>query len=147
MCIEVRKSCECGKHRVQFHLRDNVMSNEVLANLYCPDCLVSSQFNGKTMINDNNWVIEYDMELAQFLAVSKLQVNPETVTPEYLFDCGYATWLEMYPGEQKDVLEERKEIMELLDRDRAEYLKQLTRWNIARVEQLKADGWRKAQSA
>lgn len=147
MCIEVRKNCECGQHCVQFHLRDNILTNEVVASLHCPDCRGKPVFDEETMINDNHWVIEYDMELARFLAASKLQLPPETVTPGYIFDTGYATWLEMYPGEQKDILEERQEIMELLNSDKTEYLKQLSQWNIARVERLKADGWRKAQAA
>ena len=147
MCIEVKKTCECGKHHAQFHLRDNIMSKEVLVSLRCPDCAKQVNVNETTMVNDNNWIIEYDMELAQFLAASKLQLSPDTVTPEYIFDSGYATWQEMYPGEQQDILEERKDIMELLKTDSQEYLKQINSWNIARVERLKQAGWRKAQAA
>ncbi|GAB4341295.1 MAG: hypothetical protein Kow0089_15520 [Desulfobulbaceae bacterium] len=99
------------------------------------------------MLNDNDWVIEYDMDLARFLAAAKLQVLPDSVTPAYLFDTGYAAWQEMYPGEQQDILEERKDIMELLKTDRTEYLKRINSWNIARVERLKQEGWRKAQAA
>ena len=81
MCIEVRKTCECGKHNAQFHLRDNIMSEEVLVSLHCPECAEKAKVDEGTMINDNNWIIEYDMELAQFLAASKLQVPPDTVSP------------------------------------------------------------------
>lgn len=147
MCTEVRKTCECGKQNAQFHLRDNIMSKEVLVSLHCPECEAKAAMDTETMINDNNWIIEYDMELAQFLAASKLQLSPDMVTPSFIFDSGYAAWQEMYPGEQKDILEERKDIMELLKTDSAEYLKQINSWNIARVERLKEDGWRKAQAA
>lgn len=147
MCIDVRKTCACGKQSVQFHLRDNIMSHEVIAALHCPDCSEKAEVNDATMITDNNWIIEYDMELARFLAASKLRIPPDMVNPAYVFDTGYATWQEMYPGEQKDILEERKSIMELLKTDSTEYLKQISSWNIARVERLKADGWRKAQAA
>ncbi len=147
MCMDVRKKCECGKQCVQFHLRDNIMSTEVIVSLHCPDCAEKAEHNDETMINDNNWIIEYDMELAQFLFAAKLQVPPDMVSPAYVFDTGYATWQEMYPGEQKDILEERKSIMELLKTDSTEYLKQINSWNIARVERLKEDGWRKAQDA
>ena len=57
MCIEVRKTCECGKHDAQFHLRDNIMSSEVLVSLYCPDCADNVDIDENTMINDNNWII------------------------------------------------------------------------------------------
>jgi len=147
MCIEVRKTCECGKHQVQFHLRDNIMSNEVIVTLYCPECSKEAEIDRNTMLTDNNWVIEYDIELAQFLAAAKLQLPPDTVNPGFLFDGGYATWQEMYPGEQQDILQERKGIMDLLKSDSREYLRQINSWNIARVERLKADGWRKAQAA
>lgn len=147
MCMEVRKTCVCGQHNVQFHLKDNIMSNEVVATLYCPACSSKAAMNETTMLNDNNWIIEYDIELARFLAAAKLSIAPDAVTPGFLFDTGYAAWREMYPGEQQDILEERSEIMSLLQTDPQEYLKQINSWNIKRVEQLKAVGWRKAQAA
>ena len=107
MCIEVRKTCECGKQNAQFHLRDNILSQEAIVSLHCPECAEKIPFDESSMINDNNWIIEYDMDLARFLAASKLQLMPDTVTPGFIFDSGYATWQEMYPGEQQDVLEER----------------------------------------
>lgn len=147
MCIDIRKTCECGQQNAQFHLRDNIMSKEVLVSLHCPECAEGVEVDTATMISDNNWIIEYDLELAQFLAASKLQVPPDMVTPAFIFDSGYAAWQEMYPGEQEDILEERKDIMKLLKTDSAEYLKQINSWNIARVERLKQEGWRKAQAA
>lgn len=147
MCIEVRKSCSCGEKDVQFHLRDNIMSKEVIVTLYCPNCSTDVSFDDESMLRDKHWVIEYDMELAQFLAAAKLQVAPDLVTPAYIFDTGYATWLEMYPGEKEDILEQRTEIMGLAKTDPQKYLKTINNWNIERVEQLKADGWRKAQAA
>ena len=146
MCLDVRKSCRCGRHLVQFHLRDNVMNEQVIAALYCPLCPAREDSNPDVVLSDNNWIIEYDMELARFLAAAKLQLSPESVDPGYLFDSGYATWQEMYPGEQQDILDERREIMGLSRTDPREYLRRINSWNIARVERLKADGWRKAQA-
>ncbi len=147
MCIEVRKTCQCGKQTAQFHLRDNIMTQEVIEELYCPECSGPEQIDPETMLHDNGWVIKYDMELARFLAVSKLMLDPEGVRPGFLFDSGYACWLEMYPGEKEDILEERKEIMALQKEDPSRYLREISAWNIARIERLKADGWRKAQAA
>ncbi len=128
-------------------MRDNIMSKEVVISLYCPKCSAGITLDADTMLRDKDWIIEYDMELAQFLAASKLSIPPDMVTPEYVFDTGYAAWREMYPGEQKDILEERKEIMDLLKKDQQRYLQEINTWNIDRVERLKADGWRKAQAA
>ena len=147
MCIDVRKTCECGTHTVQFHLRDNIMPPQVISRLFCPSCPGNEAFENESMLYDNDWVIEYDMDLAQTMLLKKLQIEPEDVVPEFIFDKGYACWQEMYPGEQKDIIEERKDIMELLKTDSTEYLKQINSWNIARVERLKEDGWRKAQAA
>lgn len=146
MCVDIRKTCECGKHHVQFHLRDNVMSREVIVRLFCPSCSPQADPTRETILNDNGWLIEYDLELARFLAAAKLQIPPDAVDPGFLFDSGYATWQEMYPGEQQDILAERREIMELLKTDSREYLQQINRWNIARVARLKEEGWRKAQA-
>lgn len=147
MCIDVRKTCECGKHHVQFHLRDNVMSREVIARLFCPECASRAPVDQDCVLSDNGWLIGYDLELAQFLAAAKLQMPPDAVDPGFLFDSGYATWQEMYPGEQQDILAERAQIMELLKTDSREYLQRINRWNIERVARLKAEGWRKAQAA
>ncbi|HID97508.1 MAG TPA: hypothetical protein EYP57_04885 [Thermodesulfobacteriaceae bacterium] len=147
MCLEIRKTCSCGSRSVQFHMRDNILSEEVLLDLYCPACSESVTLNPKNMIDDNGWIIEYDMDLARFLMVSKLQVTADMVSPEYLFDSGYATWQEMYPGEHEEIREERNEIITMLKTDPARYLQEISRWNIARVQRLKADGWRKAQAA
>jgi len=147
MCLEIRKTCQCGEKNAQFHMRDNVMSKEVVVSLYCPNCSPNIQLDKETMIYDKDWIIEYDMELAQFLAAAKLNIPPDMVSPDYLFDTGYAAWQEMYPGEQKDILEERKDIMDLLKQNPKKYLEEMNSWNIARIEQLKIDGWRKAQAA
>ena len=147
MCLEVRKTCKCGSRTAQFHMRDNVMSQEVLTELYCPECSAEVELNPESMFMDNGWVIEYDMDLAKFLAVSKLMVDPETVRPGFVFDGGYTCWQEMYPGEQQDVLEERKEILAQQKEDPTRYLKEISSWNIQRIVCLKAEGWRKAQAA
>ena len=147
MCIDVRKTCECGARTIQFHLRDNLLQPDVIQRVFCPDCPGYSGFDGRSMLNDNGWVVEYDMVLAAMLLTAKLQLDPEEVCPEFLFDRGYACWLEMYPGEREDIREERERIMALLREDQQQYLQTIQRWNIDRVTRLKAAGWRKAQQA
>lgn len=147
MCIDVRKTCECGSHTVQFHLRDNIMIPQVIARLFCPSCPGNSAFSSTTMLCDNDWIIEYDMELAQGLLAQKLQIDPEDADPEFIFDHGYACWQEMYPGEKEDIREEREKIIGLLQQDRNVYLQAIQDWNIERIEGLRSAGWRKAQQA
>jgi len=147
MCLEVRKQCRCGKQNAQFHLRDNILGEEVILALYCPECSGQADFDPSTMLRDNGWIIEYDMDLARFMTTAKLMIPQDMVSPEYLFDSGYACWLEMYPGEKEDILAQRAEIMEIQKSDPGRYLREISAWNIARIEQLKAEGWRKAQAA
>ena len=145
MCMEVRVKCECGAHEVGFNLRDNIMPPEVISGLYCPECSKKVTFDSSSMLRDRDWIIAYDMELALFMAVSKLGVNPERVTPEFIFDEGYATWKETYPGELAEIEAEKKEIVALLKEDPRRYFEELRAWAQRRVEHLKALGWRKAQ--
>ena len=147
MCIDVRKICECGTHQVQFHLRDNILAPQVIFRLFCPACPGDTAFDSNAMLCDNDWIIEYDMELARVLLAQKLQIEQEDVSPEFIFDNGYACWQEMYPGEKNDIKEEREKIMQLLQQDRNVYLHAMQEWNIERIERLKTAGWRKVQQA
>ena len=144
MCLEVRKSCECGAQTVQFHLRDNIMQPEVISRLFCPDCPGDTPFNQDSMLNDNGWVIEYDMTLARMLATTKLMLQAPQVQPSMIFDQGYASWLEMYPGEREEIKEEKEAIMALIKEDQKKYLQAIQSWNVERVGRLKSAGWRKA---
>ena len=147
MCIDVRKTCECGSNTIQFHLRDNVMMPQVIARLFCPVCPGNTPFDPDTMLCDNDWIIEYDMELARGLLSQKLRIDQEEVVPAFIFDNGYACWQEMYPGEKEDIREDREKIIELLQQDRNVYLQAMQDWNIERIEKLKSAGWRKVQQA
>jgi hypothetical protein len=147
MCIDVRKTCECRTHTVQFHLRDNIMTPQVIFRLYCPACPDNGPFEEESMLCDNGWTIEYDMDLARGLLEKKLQIDPEDIVPEYIFDKGYACWQEMYPGEQEDIKDDREKIIELLQQDRNVYLHAMQNWNIERIERLRSAGWRKVQQA
>ena len=66
-------------------MRDNVLSQEAISALYCPECSNQAKLNPETMLKDNDWIIEYDMDLARFMTVSKLMLDPETVQPRLSF--------------------------------------------------------------
>jgi len=146
MCMEVRLKCECGAKEAEFNLRDNVLPPEVIVSLYCPECSSRASFDPDCMINDNGWIIEYDMDMARFMAVAKLGIPAEKVTPAFLFDEGYATWKELYPGELEDIKAEKEAIVSILKEDPQRYFQELRKWANARVERLKAEGWRRAQN-
>jgi len=146
MCMEIKKVCKCGQNEASFHLRDNVMIPEVVSQLYCPNCSSEMELDDFSMIHDNGWVIEYDMILASSLAENKLGMNKDDVNPEFLFDQGYATWKETYPGELEDIVEEKEKVVALMKEDPKRYFQEIRRWANARMERLKEEGWRKAQA-
>jgi len=93
------------------------------------------------MLYDNGWIIEYDMDIAQFIGKNL----PDThITPEFLFDEGYCTWRGTYPTDHLDSVREREEIIKLAKTDPKRYFKEIKRWGIERMERLAAEGWRKA---
>jgi len=147
MCLAVFKTCECGKQNVQFHLRDNLLSAEVISRLFCPSCAGDRGFDAEAMLNDNGWIIEYDMLLARSALTGRQLLLPEQVKPGYIFDQGYCTWLETYPGEKEEIKEERRAILELQKTDQQRYLQEMIAWNVKRIENLKKEGWRKASRA
>ena len=147
MCVEVKQQCECGKREATFHLRDNIMVKEVIERIFCPACSDSVAFDEQTMLRDNQWIIEYDMDLARMLAISKMGADSSELNPEYLFDEGLATWREMYPGETLDIADERWQIIQKKDKDPKGYLAEINSWAVNRIQRLKASGWRKAQFA
>lgn len=147
MCIAVFKKCECGARTVQFHMRDNVLTPEVISRLFCPDCPGGAGFDAVSMLNDNGWIIEYDMVLAGMQLLQMRKLDLEMLRPVYLFDQGYACWLETYPGEREDIREARARIISLKDSDQQRYLQEMISWNIQRLQELKEQGWRKAQAA
>ena len=147
MCQDVSRDCSCGKEKVSFHLRDNIMSPGVIDRLFCPACSGTVALEKESMVEDNGWVIEYDMGLARMYAITKLGMEPDQVQPGLVFDEGYVTWREMYPGETRDIAGERERLVAMKEKNPQEYLAAITSWAVERIVRLKAEGWRKAQRA
>jgi len=144
MCMDYSTRCTCGKREASFHFRDNVMPPEAVSRLYCPECSGDLKMNPESMIADNGWVIEFDMDIANFSA-HKLPSNISArLTPGVLFDEGYVTWRGVYPGDHIDSAREREALARLAKEDPRGYLNEMRSWAIKRMERLSAEGWRKA---
>ncbi|MCX7793600.1 MAG: hypothetical protein N2257_04225 [Thermodesulfovibrionales bacterium] len=140
--MDYKVSCQCGKYIASFSFRDNIMPPEVVNRLFCPECSGDINFDPSSMIVDNGWIIEYDMDVARFAA----RVLPvKDITPEFIFDKGYCAWRGMYPLDYIDSMNERQKIIELAKSNPVRYLEELKRWGIMRMERLKKEGWRKAR--
>lgn len=143
MCMAHERRCVCGAAAASFHFRDNLFTEQVIDELYCPSCAKGVAVDPSRMISDNGWVISYRMETAR----SKGKNLYQDVTPEILFDEGYCTWRGLYPGDHIDSLQERQALAALAKTDPAEYVRKLRTWATDRVARLSHEGWRKAQKA
>ena len=146
MCMEYSMRCSCNSREASFQFRDEIMPPEVISRLYCPECSKEINFDPETMIADNGWVIEYDMDVARFSATRSPRLLTKTLTPEVLFDEGLATWRGIYPGDHIDSLKEREEIVALAKTDPKAYLERIKTWGTERMKRLREEGWRKANA-
>ena len=143
MCVAYEINCSCGNGMAGFNFKDEIMAGEVINRLYCPQCSKDIKFNPETMIADNDWIIEYDMDIARFQA-QKIKTGGLNITPEFIFDEGYCTWRGMYPADHIDSTIERAEIVRLAKTDLKKYLEEIKGWANKRMERLAREGWRKA---
>lgn len=147
MCMEYTHQCECGSREASFHFQDNLVPPEVISKLYCPLCSKDREFDPDTMIADNGWIVQYDMEMVEFASRKFPQHVRANLTPKTLFDGNYATWRGIYPGDHIDSVKEREEIIKLAKVDPQEYLVKIRTWANERMERLAREGWRKANAA
>jgi hypothetical protein len=84
------------------------------------------------------------MEIAG-LYCSRLPVSErDNISPETLFDEGYATWRGVYPGDHIDSIKEKLEITKLAKTDPPRYFREIKAWAVNRMARLRDEGWRKA---
>ena len=123
------------------NLKD-LLPPQILSHLYCPSCSGNVRFNPDTMVKDNGWILEFDMEAARAFLMSE-GVSERVITPDFIFDQGYFSWNGFTPTEIEDRMREREEIMKLAKVDRRKFIKELTSWGINRAARFKEEGWRK----
>jgi hypothetical protein len=141
MCVDHRLTCRCGNNFAHFNLRDEALPFEAVKSLFCPNCSTDITFDHESMLSDNGWIIEFDLNIVQFI---KNKLPKRDITPEILFDEGYCTWRGIYPTDHLDSLKERGELLELSKIDKKKYIEEFKTWTIKRMERLANEGWRKA---
>jgi len=146
MCMATEKECRCGKESGRFHHQNSILPFETVANLYCPSCSKTVEFDAKTMLKDNGWVIEYDMSVVSLYG-EKMGLKGDQLTPERIFDEGYCAWQGFTPNDLHRANEEKKELAELAKTDMKRYIQAMREWSINRHLKLQKEGWRKAREA
>ncbi len=145
MCMAHEMDCSCGNGTAGFNFKNEIMSGDVIERLYCPICSRDIRFNPETMLADNGWIIEYDMDVARFQA-QRIKAEPGDVTPHFIFDGGYCTWRGIYPSDHIDSVAEREEVVKLAKINPRKYLEEIRQWAVKRMERLAKEGWRKARN-
>lgn len=143
MCQASTKICECGQGEAGIHFINNVLPENVVRGLYCPKCSGRVEYDSSAMLRDNGWIIDFEIEGAKLFA-AEMGASQDQVTPEYIFDNGYATWVGYTPSDRFDSFEEKKAIIELAKTDKKRYFDELRDWSLNRVKKLSDEGWRKA---
>ena len=142
MCTGHSVNCSCGKGNAGFNFRDEVLPFEVITKVNCPVCSPGAPFDPTTMLEDNGWVIGFDMEIARFVLQKAAPAG--RVTPEFIFDEGYCTWRGVTPFDHLDSIRERNALLQLAQTDRKRYFEEFKNWSNNRMERLAREGWRKA---
>ena len=144
MCTNHRLLCNCGREHANVTFRNHILPPGVISNLYCPQCSAGVSFRAEQMIADNDWILDFDMQIAgQYL--QRAHISASRLIPAFLFDEGYATWNGLTPTDLEDRQVERQEIIALARQDMRRYLAEMSRWGCERVQKLSEAGWRKAQ--
>ena len=146
MCKAENKTCKCGAKTAVLHFGNNVLPENIVTELYCPTCSAGVDFNGRTMIEDNGWIIDFEVDGARLFA-HEFPAEPESVTPDFIFDNGFCTWVGYTPTDHYDSLKEKEQIIELAKTDRKRYFEEMKNWSNDRVRNLADAGWRKAKQA
>lgn len=142
MCMDFSINCSCGKRHASFNFKDEVLPPEVITGLYCPECTPTVAVDRQRMLQDNGWMLAYDMDVARFMLQKKAAAHE--VTPEFIFDEGYCTWRGVTPTDHIDSVRERDQLAALAKTDRKRYFEEIKTWATSRMDRLAREGWRKA---
>jgi hypothetical protein len=134
MCVDHSINCLCGKYHASFNFRDEVLPFEVITKLNCPACSQGVSRDTATMLDDNGWIIGFDMDVARFMLQN---IAPaDMVTPEFIFDEGYCTWRGVTPTDHIDSVKERDALAQLAKIDRKRYFEEIKTWSNKRMDRL-----------
>jgi hypothetical protein len=139
VCSNHRQVCKCGSSQANIMFKNHILPPSVIRNLYCPRCSTEARFYADKMIADNNWVLEFDMDLATN-QLQRAHVHTTRLSPTFLFDEGYVTWNGLSPTELEQRLAERQEIIALATQDMRLYLDRMKHWGCRRAQALRAAG-------
>jgi hypothetical protein len=75
-----------------------------------------------------------------------MEISPEDVTADWVFDEGYATWVGITPDDFQTREQERAEVQKLAKTDLKAYMQAMKEWGLHREKRFVSEGWRKAKA-
>lgn len=142
MCQSYRKVCVCGENTSEIFFGKMILNEKAVAQVYCPKCSLKIETESDNRVWDNGWVLELDMDMVRSQAPI-MEISPEAVTAEWVFDQGYATWVGITPDDHQKRDQERSEIQKLAKTDLRAYIQAMKDWGINREKRFTNEGWRK----
>jgi hypothetical protein len=143
MCQSYRKACVCGENTAEIFFGRAVLDEKAISRVFCPNCSPQVDADPVTRVLDNGWILEIDIDAARARA-SVMDISPDKLTAEWVFDEGYATWVGMTPDDFQKRESERAEIQGLAKTDVKAYIHAIKEWGLSREKRLAEEGWRKA---
>lgn len=143
MCQSYRKVCACGQSAAEIFFGRMVLDERAVAQVYCPQCSHGVDPKAESRVWDNGWILELDMEVLRARAPA-MDIPPEDVRADWVFDEGYATWVGITPDDFQRREVERAEIQKLAKTDVRAYIHAMKEWGLNREKRFMDEGWRKA---
>ncbi len=142
MCQSYRKVCACGQKTTEIFFGRMILDEEAVAKVYCPKCSHNVETDCDDRVWDNDWVLELNMEVVKARA-SVMEISPEDITADWIFDEGYVTWVGITPEDHQRREQERSEIQKLAKTDLLSYIQAMKEWGLNREKRFINEGWRK----
>ena len=142
MCQSYRKVCVCGQNTTEIFFGRMILDQDSIAQVYCPQCSQNIETDCNNRVWDNGWVLELNLEVVKARA-SVMEISPDEVTANRIFDEGYATWVGITPNDHQRRVQERAEIQKLAITDLRAYMQALKDWGLDREKRFIREGWRK----
>jgi len=142
MCQSYKRQCECGRHTAEIFFGNMLLDQTAVLAVYCPECSHVDQKADPAFVWDNGWVLELNLATIRTHAAT-FGLPKESVTAEWVFDAGYATWVGITPDDTERRNRERDALQHLAKTDLRAYIKAMKNWGIEREQRFSAEGWRK----
>ena len=145
MCESFKANCVCGQKTAEIFFGKMVLAGNSVAQVYCPICSQDIDTEPNDRVWDNDWILEFDMNVLHTHAAS-MGIAPQEVTAEWVFDQGYATWVGITPDDTERRNQERAEIHKLAKTDMLAYYQAMKDWGLSREKKFMEEGWRKMRA-